>query len=82
MIVDRETADSLKVAAQRLFETPDGMVLIELLEELGGKYKPTYNQENATTITLEAGKRQILSTLYNLNRLTSEQIVEVYRTEG
>lgn len=82
MKIDKEAADSLKLAVRRLFETPDGQLLIEFLEECSGRFNPTYNPENQTTIILEAGRRQLVASLHNLNRLTSEQVVEYYRKDS
>jgi len=82
MNITKEEADSLKLTVRRLFKEIDGQLLIEFLEQTSGKYAPTYNPESATSIAIEAGKREVLATLRNINRLTSEQIVEYYNPKG
>jgi len=79
MIIDLETAKALKLAVERLFSTQEGQLLVEYLEEAAGKYSPTYNPEHPASIAIEAGRRQFVSTIHNIHRLTAEQMVEVYK---
>lgn len=78
MKIELEEAQSLKRALKYLNEIPDGMFLMEFLEELCGKFSPTYNPENQASIVLSAGRTEVIQTLRNLDRLTDEQIVAYY----
>ena len=77
MIVGPEEAASLKLSVKRLFEEPDGRLLIEFLEDRAGYFAPAYNPEIASTIILAAGRTEMIQVLRNLNRLTEEAIVEL-----
>ena len=77
MNIGPEEASSLKLAVTRLFDEPDGQVLLEFLEDKAGHFAPAYNPEIGSTIILAAGRTEMLQVLRNLNRLTVEQIVEL-----
>lgn len=79
MEIDRETARALKHAVTHLFDSKEGQLLIEYLEELSGKYYPRYNPESQTSITLQAGMGEIVAILHNFNRMTDDQIVEYHK---
>lgn len=71
-----EQANSIKIAIKYLNEDPNGQALLDFLDGIGGKYSPNYNRENSTSVILASGRAEVMQTLRNLERLTSEQIVE------
>lgn len=73
-----DQAKDIKLAVQRLLETEEGKLFMELMEASCGKYQPQYDPSSATSITLAAGRKEFLSTIYNLHRLNPQQIVETY----
>jgi hypothetical protein len=79
MNIDLDTAKGLKLAVERLFDTQEGLLLIEYFEDASGKYRPTYNPEHPASIAIQAGRRELVSTIHNMHRLTAEQIVQVYK---
>lgn len=78
MKVDYETAQALKISLKRLFDDKDNAELLELLEEWGGKYRPQYDPEVPASLGIAHGKAEIIQSLRNINRLTEEQIVQLY----
>ena len=78
MNVDYETAQALKISIRRIFEDKDNEELLEFLEELGGKYCQQYDPELPESLGIAHGKAEVIQTLRNINRLTEEQIVQLY----
>jgi len=79
MIIDKEKAVKIKSAVDYLHESPFGKELLELLECMGGKYRPSYNPESESTILIAAGRTEVIQTIRNLHRLDVDQIVECYK---
>lgn len=71
-----DEARALKFDVTRLYE--DG-TLIELLEKVAGQFAPNYDPSNSTSIILAAGRTEMMQTIRNLNRLTEEQIVDLFQ---
>lgn len=78
MKVELSQANDLKLAVRTLYDTGHGKVLIELFENIAGKYKPNYDPNNSTSIILAMGRSETMQTIRNIDRLTAEQIVEYY----
>jgi len=77
MKIEREDAMALKLAVRRLFESPEGKLLIEYLESgCGIRCMPSYDPHSTPSIILQAGRQENISILYNLDELTAEQIVQ------
>lgn len=72
-----EQAVALKRAVTYLYKEVDGQELIAFMEDIAGYYTPNYDPSNQTSITLAAGRTEMMQTLRNLNRLTPEQIQDL-----
>ena len=75
MEVDDAVAKDIKTAVDTLYGTAHGQLLIDFLEERAGYHAPTYDPTSQSSITLAAGRTEMMMFLRNLNRLTEEQIV-------
>jgi len=77
--IGKEEALALKLAVKRIHETPEGQLLLDYFDEITGKYAPTYDPSNPTSIALEAGRRELVAIIHNIERLTEAQIVEYFK---
>ncbi len=81
MKIDKEAAMALKMAVKSLHDTQHGLLLLDFLDEIAGKYAPNYDGTNTTSVLIAAGRTEVMQTIRNLDRLTTEQIVHIYQGE-
>ena len=78
MKIDFGAAKDIKLAADQLIEG----ALWELMEEWAGKYQPQYDPALPESLGIAHGKAEIVQSIRNISRLTEEQIVELFKSEG
>jgi hypothetical protein len=78
---DEDFFRSVKIAVDDMSRLQNGMALLEFLKNICGYYSPSYSNDNPTEIAVAAGKLQVIQTLLNIQRLTPEQVLAVYKSE-
>jgi len=63
------------------FNTPQGEIVLEFLEQACGWYESIFDPENRDRILINAGRREVVATIKTFLKLTPEEIADLAKAK-